>query len=760
LPPLLRNKKYFDLRTNHPAGFRQIHSWLRNESPAPLPPKNPLPTRPPLFIAREAELVQLRQQLQPNKVVALSGMAGRGKTTLALEFAHRHQADFEAVYWLPCQSQSLIAIATDLQRQLGLKIDGDISQILAELKNVCGRKRCLLILDNVENDSLGDLIPGGDAAVLVTTRQPGLRFLRNHPRLPIDLFSEDQCFELFRAVLGENQVSTRAAECRKLFARIDRLPIAVSVLASLIQDDVRYTIASVAAKLPDDATALLKEAIHALDPIPSRLLSAMSVCAPEGFGLALAASLIDLDDAAALDALHHLASRSLVEEIDRDQRRYRLHALVREAAHGAEFSKRHAEAVYKRYEDWETDWRQCEQDMPDFQVALGWAMENSSQLAGPFADQMAFCGFSLNYRTGHPAEALEIDERMARAAEKRQDESWLQAWLGNQALILQDWGRLDEALALHKKKEALCLELGNKNSLQISYGNQALILQAWGRLDEALALHKKEEALCLELGNKDSLQISYGNQALILQAWGHLDEALALHKKEEALCLELGNKDGLSRSYGNQALILKAWGHLDEALALLKQQEALCLELGNKDGLQACYGNQALILKAWGRLDEALALLKQQEALCLELGNKDGLSRSYGNQALILKAWGRLDEALALHKQQEALCLELGNKDSLQISYGNQAVILRAWGRLDEALALLKQQEALCLELGNKDGLAYCYWTWGLLARAQNDPQTEHQKLTAALAIFTELRMPRERDSVADELAKTNSASA
>ena len=35
-----------------------------------------------------------------------------------------------------------------------------------------------------------------------------------------------------------------------------------------------------------------------------------------------------------------------------------------------------------------------------------------------------------------------------------------------------------------------------------SYGNQALILKAWGRLEEALALHKKEEAICLELGNK------------------------------------------------------------------------------------------------------------------------------------------------------------------------------------------------------------------------------------------------------------------
>ena len=45
--------------------------------------------------------------------------------------------------------------------------------------------------------------------------------------------------------------------------------------------------------------------------------------------------------------------------------------------------------------------------------------------------------------------------------------------------------------------------MGNEDSLQSSYGNQALILQAWGRLEEALALHKKEEAICLELGNKD-----------------------------------------------------------------------------------------------------------------------------------------------------------------------------------------------------------------------------------------------------------------
>jgi tetratricopeptide (TPR) repeat protein len=334
----------------------------------------------------------------------------------------------------------------------------------------------------------------------------------------------------------------------------------------------------------------------------------------------------------------------------------------------------------------------------------------------------------------------------------------LQISYGNQAVILKDWGRLEEAFALHKKKEALCLDLGNKNGLLQSYGNQAVILETWGRLEEAFVLFKKVEALCLELGNKDSLQTTYCNQAVILQAWGRLEEAFALFKKEETLCLELRNKDGLSISYGNQALILKAWGRLEEAFELHKKEEALCLELDGKDGLQISYGNQAVILKDWGRLEEAFALLKKKEAFCLDLGNKYSLQGSYGEQAVILRAWGRLEEAFALLKKKEALCLELGDKYGLQWTYGHQALILADWGRLEEATALHNKEEALCLELGNKSSLAYCYWNWGLLAREQRDRKAEREKLAAALDIFTDLNMPRERDAVRAELEKATAA--
>jgi hypothetical protein len=68
---------------------------------------------------------------------------------------------------------------------------------------------------------------------------------------------------------------------------------------------------------------------------------------------------------------------------------------------------------------------------------------------------------------------------------------------------------------------------------------------------------------------------------------------------------------------------------------------------------------------------------------------------------------------------------------------------------------VLKKVEALYLELGTRRDLAYCYWNLGLLAREQRDRKTEREKLTAALDIFSELNMPRERDAVRAELEKT-----
>jgi tetratricopeptide (TPR) repeat protein len=115
---------------------------------------------------------------------------------------------------------NLRAIASDLERQLNLKLRKDTPDLVRDLKDTLSRKRCLLILDNVENEDPGQLIPGGAASVLVTTRLNNLRFLRGRHPLNVPLFTEEQCFELFHRELGAAEVESHEPQCYALFERL------------------------------------------------------------------------------------------------------------------------------------------------------------------------------------------------------------------------------------------------------------------------------------------------------------------------------------------------------------------------------------------------------------------------------------------------------------------------------------------------------------------------------------------------------------
>jgi tetratricopeptide (TPR) repeat protein len=538
-------------------------------------------------------------------------------------------------------------------------------------------------------------------------------------------------------IFGAEEVGQHRDALILFSQRVDMLPIAVAVAASLLRERAANCLDRGVSQLQPgrltdgvtDVPALFHEAIISLPQREQCLLAACSVCAQEGLSLSFACEIAQLSENDANDAADRLVHASLLRVLSREQRRFQLHSLLREATRAsmgadalAKLKQAHVAAIEQLFQHWEQRWQDCRECLEevisaaDFLVASNerdrqWRVSNS--------------GFRLARRIGELDIALRILQQDESFLTENTDEETLyrlQASYGNKAAILHAWDRDREAMDLLKKQESICIDLLSreavqedryhetiiKHSVAISYSSQAMILSRWGRLEDALALHQKSAAISQDLNDLEGVAHSYGHQSEILKVWGRTEEAMALLKLEENVCEMLGDKRGLIGCFGRQGTILFFSGRSEEALNLHRKAEVLAIELGYKTGLSASLGNQGVVLRRMGRLDDALVLHKREEVLCLELLDRSGLQVCYGNQALILDDQGFKDEALNLHKKEEAICRELGIKDSLQRSLGNQAVILEDLGHSDEAMTFRKEQEKICMELGNLDDLRVC----------------------------------------------------
>ncbi|HVN03536.1 MAG TPA: TIR domain-containing protein [Bryobacteraceae bacterium] len=191
-PDLLRRSHFFDLRRDRLPAFRAIKRWLMSLAPlAQHPPFSP--ARQAAFTAREVQLETLCTLLADAPgIAALAGPPGSGKTALALEFARRRRDEFDIVFWLTCGARTLPALAGDLAYQLGVRLDRDLETNLNEIRHLCSRHRCLLVLDDAVPATAALLAPRGRTSVLLATRDPELAAALSATETPLnDSFPAD-----------------------------------------------------------------------------------------------------------------------------------------------------------------------------------------------------------------------------------------------------------------------------------------------------------------------------------------------------------------------------------------------------------------------------------------------------------------------------------------------------------------------------------------------------------------------------------------
>ncbi|MBE1494957.1 hypothetical protein H4696_002057 [Amycolatopsis lexingtonensis] len=194
-----------------------------------------IPARTATFTGRDELLAGLRAALssgQPAVVQALNGMGGVGKTTTAIEYAHRYAEDYDVAWWIPAEDPALVTShLVDLAQALDLATEKDSpAVVLARLRGALqSRGRWLVVFDNAEDPAaLRPLLPAGDGHVIITSRNPDWDDIG--AALPVREFSRPESVQLLRTRCS--RLSETDAD--RIAEAVGDLPLAVNQAARLL----------------------------------------------------------------------------------------------------------------------------------------------------------------------------------------------------------------------------------------------------------------------------------------------------------------------------------------------------------------------------------------------------------------------------------------------------------------------------------------------------------------------------------------------
>jgi tetratricopeptide (TPR) repeat protein len=195
--------------------------------------------RNPNFTGREQLLRELRASLTSGRtaaIVPIAGLGGAGKTQLALEYAYRHTADYEIVWWVRAEDPAtLTADYALLATELGLpeKDLADQQATAAAVRSWLGHNpNWLLILDNARSaaDCRGHLPMGAAGHVLITSRDPNWGSVAKPLKLPV--LPRPEAVEFLQKRCGRDEPAAAGELCDAL----GDLPLALDLVGAYIEE--------------------------------------------------------------------------------------------------------------------------------------------------------------------------------------------------------------------------------------------------------------------------------------------------------------------------------------------------------------------------------------------------------------------------------------------------------------------------------------------------------------------------------------------
>ena len=208
-----------------------------------------LPPVPRHFVGREAQSAALTSVLARAgdrghvPLVAITGAAGSGKTSLAVRWAHHNAGSFpDGQIYVNLRGHDGVpvdpaAAVRNVLEALGEQVPADATKQVGQLRTVLSDKSVLLILDNAAGaDQVRPLLPAAPGClVLVTSRDSlaSLVGLDGAYALPLPLLTAEEARRLLAERLGEPAVDADPDASAQVIAGCAGLPLALNIVAAL-----------------------------------------------------------------------------------------------------------------------------------------------------------------------------------------------------------------------------------------------------------------------------------------------------------------------------------------------------------------------------------------------------------------------------------------------------------------------------------------------------------------------------------------------
>ncbi|MFF5289960.1 AfsR/SARP family transcriptional regulator [Paractinoplanes globisporus] len=767
------------------AGLARMHQRILTADPTlagPPPAETPaaggwtarddLPADVADFTGREPELRRLLagpDSAPPTAavVLAVDGMAGVGKSALAVHTAHRlagRYPDGRLFLDLHAHSEGRppvdSAAALDLLlRAVGVtgdEIPADLDERAARWRAELAGRRVLLVLDNAANAAqVRPLLPGTAGCLTLVTSRRRLADLDSTDVVSLDMLRPGDAAALFHRILGPGRAPVSAEDVAEVVGLCDRLPLAIRIAAARLRARPAWTVRHLAERLRDRRRVLTELAVGDRSVAASFALSYTQLTdeqqrlfrllglAPGDFGAHLAAAVAHLPVDRADRLLDELLDAHLVQEPAPG--RYRFHDLLRHHAHAAALATEEPAARHDALG------RMLDQYLHTATQAADTLFPRTRhQRPSPAAPPTAMPPFAdaADAREWLDAERVNLVAAVGLAATsgRHAHATGLAATL---RLYLDSGTHHVDASAVHNHALNAAREAGDRAGEGEALHNLAKVCWRLGRYDEADALLR--QALPI-LGSDPGVLETLGATRFSL---GRYDDAIESYGRAARIHRDRGDRVAEATVLNNIGVIQERQGRYREVLALCEQAGDIYRAYGDQQGEADALCNAGNALWRLGRHDEALENLTRALVVHRETGDPGWEAHALNSLGNVLSSLGRHREAIDHCDEALAIQRRTGERAEEAATLSDRGVIRRLLGKHTESLDDLNAALEIARETGDRGLEIQALNGLGETLHALSRPADARARHTTALALARDTGDRIEEARAHDGLSRT-----